>query len=142
MRSFLRPWATNRYELALAEQVMQKVRGFQSCEAGRKRCPRGHVPARADHAHACRCTEPCRLLTNATRADNAGGLIPQDYGIVSFMIETVTPLVPVAQVEAASEVEKARQHILGHGSPVREPARGGHQNIRAPKIGIQKIARS
>src|SRR5574342_882492 len=121
MRSLLRPRATNGYELAVREQVMQTVRGFQSCEAGRKLCPRSHVPARADHAHTRRCAELCHLLTNATRADNAGRLIPEDYGIVSFMIETVAPLVPIAQVKAASEVKKACQHILGHGSPVREP---------------------
>src|SRR6266545_1542989 len=31
-----RPRATNGDELALAQQVMQKIRGFESCEAGRK----------------------------------------------------------------------------------------------------------
>jgi len=58
------------------------------------------------------------------------------------MIEKVASLVPIAQVQTTSEVEKACQHILGHGSPVRKPAGGGHPNIGAPKIGVKKIARS
>src|SRR6266508_6602282 len=37
MVCLLRPGATNGDELAFAQQVMQKIRGFESCEAGRKR---------------------------------------------------------------------------------------------------------
>src|SRR5918999_3601761 len=58
------------------------------------------------------------------------------------MIETLALLFSVAQVKTASEMEKARQHIFGHRSPVGEPARRCHQNIGAPKIGIEKIARA
>ena len=58
------------------------------------------------------------------------------------MIKTAALLIPVAQVKATREVEKARQDKLGHGAPVGEPARGGHQNVGPPKIGLQEIARS
>src|SRR4030095_9898522 len=137
MRSLFRPRAANGHELALAKQVMQQMGGAQSREAGRKRRCRSHVPARADHAHTRCRTELCHLLANAACADNAGGLIPDDYRIVSLMIEKVASLVPIAQVQTTSEVEKACQHILGHGSPVRKPAGGGHPNIGAPKIGVK-----
>jgi len=64
------------------------------------------VPARADHAHPGRRTELCHLLTNAARADNADRLVPDYYGIVSLMIETVALLVPVAQVKARAKWRK------------------------------------
>src|SRR6266508_753870 len=37
MVCLLGPRATNGDELAIAQQIMQKIRGFESCEAGRKR---------------------------------------------------------------------------------------------------------
>jgi hypothetical protein len=58
------------------------------------------------------------------------------------MIETAALLVPVAQVKATSELEKRRQHILGHRSSVGQTAGGGHHNIGVPKIGVEKIAGS
>src|SRR5262245_33484188 len=142
MGRLFRPRAANGYELAFGEQVMQEVGGLQSCEARRKWRPRSHVPARADHAHTRCRTKVCCLLANASCADNAGRLVPDYYGIVSPVIETVAPLIPKAQVKATSEMKKACQHILGQGSPIREPARGRHDNVGAPKIGVQKIARA
>ena len=119
MRGLFRPRATNGYELALAEQIMQQVGRFQSREAGRKRRPRSHMPACADHAHARCRTELCHFLANAAGADNTDGLVPDDYGIVSLMIEKMAPLVPIAQVQTAGKVKKACQHIFGHGPSVR-----------------------
>src|SRR5918996_6180158 len=135
-----RPRATNGDEVALAEEIMQKIGGFDSDEAGRKRCRGRDLSARADHAQACRRAELCHLLANAAGPDNADRFIADYYGIVSLMIETAALFFSVAQVKTASEVEKAPQYVLGHGSPVREAARGGNQNIRAPKIGIDKVA--
>ena len=122
------------------KQVVQTIGGFKSREAGRKRRARRRAPARADHTHAGRGAEVCHLLADAAGADNTYGLIPNYYGMVSLVIESAALFFCVAQVKPASEVEKARQHILGHGTPIGQPARGGHQNIRAPKIGIEKIA--
>jgi hypothetical protein len=82
--------------------------------------PITRIPAAAEFGY---------LLTYTAGADNADRLIPDDYGIVNLMIETAELFFSIAQVKATSEVEKARQHILGHGPPVREPARSGHQNI-------------
>jgi len=47
-------------------------------------------------------------LANTARADNADRLIPNYYRIVGSMIEKLAPLVPIAQVQAAGKVEKAR----------------------------------
>ena len=59
----------------------------KSREAGRKRRAddaRRRVPI---DTHAGRGAEVCDLLADAAGADNTYGLIPNDYGIVSLMIE-------------------------------------------------------
>src|SRR5512146_1461461 len=100
MRRLFRPWATDGDKLTLAQQVRQKMSRLQTREAGRKRCLRSHAPAGADHAHA-RCRAKLRyLLADAARADNASGLVPDNYRIVSLMIEPVPPLVSITQMKA------------------------------------------
>ena len=94
---------------------MQKVGSFQSREAWRKRRPRSNMPTCADHAHARCRTELRHFLANATGADNTDGLVPDDYGIVSLMIEKMAPLVSIAQVQTAGKVKKACQHISAMG---------------------------
>ncbi len=45
------------------------------------------------------------------------------------MIELVPPLIAVAQMKPAREVEKASQHILSHRAAIRKAARSRHDNI-------------
>src|SRR5574341_1187631 len=49
VRRLLGPRTTNRHELALAKQIRQCVRAFQSRKARWKRGARSNLPARADH---------------------------------------------------------------------------------------------
>ena len=120
---------------------MQSAGGFESRKARWERRAWSNVPARADHAHPRRRAELGNFLANAAGADNADFLVADNYGIVSLVIEPVPPLVPVTQVKPTREMEKARQNILSHRAPVRKTARGSHDHVRAPQIGIEKIAR-
>ena len=58
------------------------------------------------------------------------------------MIETVALSVTVTQVKPAREVEKAGQYIFSHRPTVGKTARGGHDNIRTPQVGVEEIAGS
>jgi hypothetical protein len=121
---------------------MQDVGRFQALKSFGQHCSRSNVPARADHAHPRRRTKLSDFLANAACTDNANSLVPNNYRIVTVMIEAVPPLVAVTQVKPASKVEEACQDKLGHGASVRQAARGGHNKIGAPQIGVEEIART
>src|SRR5688572_24058031 len=104
MRSLFGPRTTNGHKLTLTQQVVQTVRGLQPCEAGRKRCPRSHMPAATDHPHPRCRTKLCHLLANPTGADNADRLVPNYDRFVTLMIKAATLLVPVTQMKATGEV--------------------------------------
>jgi len=121
---FFRPRTTNGDELALSKQVVQTIGGFQSREPGGSGAPVDRAPTRADDAHAGRGAEVCHLLADCRRRDNTYGLIPNYYGMVSLVIESAALFFCVAQVKSASEMEKARKHILSHGTAIGQPTRG------------------
>ena len=107
---------------------MQCASGFQSCKTWWKRSRRCNFPPRADHAHPGRGTKFSHFLADTAGANNANCLVSNDYWIVAVMIELVPPLIAVAQMKPAREVQEASQYILSHRAAIRKPARSRHDN--------------
>src|SRR3989442_8077529 len=96
---------------------------------------------RPGHPQADTGAQPPHLLADATGAHDAHRLTLQQQGTVGAMVETMPLPIARCMVESPGEVEEAGQDILGHGAGIPMAARGGGDDIAAPEIPTQEIAR-
>src|SRR5262245_51286209 len=57
------------------------------------------------------------------------------------MVEAMPLPIARCAVESSGKVEKAGQHVLGHRSGIPVAPRGGHDDLTAPEVAAQQVAR-
>jgi hypothetical protein len=118
------------------------LRAFHAAEAVWQAGIGRHPAPRADHPHAGTGAQPPHLPADATGADDAHRRPLQQQRTVGTMVELMPRAIAPGLVEPPSDVEETGQDILRHGAGIPIAARGGDEDLAAPAIPAQPMARS
>ena len=136
-----RQLAADSDEVALAQQRVQTVGGFQPAHAFRRGLAGGDPPARSHHAHPHGLAQPRHVAPDPSQADDADRLAAEQPGPVGPVLELVPRPVRSRAVKALDEVQDRREHVLRHGERVPQTSRRRHRDVASPQIAVAQIAR-
>ena len=121
MGSLLGLWTSHCDKIGFLQQFVQSMPRFETRKSGRQMLiPDRTAPSSYD-AHSSSRAQLCDLLAYAPGADDAYGFVAENDGFVSSVIESMLPLVAIAQVKTTGKVEERSQDVFRHGPLVGQP---------------------